>query len=175
MASPAPSSLWQSWIRFILECRGATPDEQLLCADLMKQLAMEQLAGVAADAKQLQDICHPQLLHFRNLVVKALTERSEISELRNCQKFYAAISLMNSSLAPQDLWKALKIMQEACREAAVPQKARCLAGQLVRELLVIRCCHNTGNMDDDRFRLVMQNASGMQLLFDNGDNDLFSQ
>ena len=78
---------------------------------------------------------------------------------------------MNSSLAPQDLWTANQWVQEGCKEADAATDVVKSAERLARDLLVIRCCLFTGNMNLYRFRLVMQSASGVEDL----DHELFSK
>ena len=56
----------------------------------MQQLLTEQ-------CQQSQGILPTQMFDLQRLVVHELRE---ILELRNCEKFYAAIDLMNVSLAP---------------------------------------------------------------------------
>ena len=163
MASQVPSSsgLLRSWSSFSSAYKAASPDERLLYTTLMQQLLAEQ-------GQNSQDDLPPQMFDLQRLVVQELRR---IVELRNCEKFKAAIDLLNSSLAPQDLWKAHQWVQEGCRESDVAMQTEREAQQLCRELLVIRCCHNAGNMDKDRFRYVMHTASGVQHF----DNDSFSK
>ena len=146
----------QSWESFSCAYKAATHDERLLYTTLMLRLLTEQ-------GQQSQETLPTQMFTLQRLVVQELRE---ILEFRNCKKICKAIDLMNSSLAPQDLWTANQWVQEGCKEADAATDVVKSAERLARDLLVIRCCLFTDNMNPDRFRLVMQSASSGEELDD---------